>query len=129
MNAFFLHLLSTETDDDELDEDYCPSASSKAQRKKKKKQSRSSRMLSTSSVRSAKRVRLADVVAGVIPRPPTLMDSCGEEYDSPTVSASKTLESRYSFFFLVVCSVLVRSRLFASSNAPCEISLCRCFSS
>ena len=126
MNAFFLHLLSTGTDD-ELDADYCPSASSKSQRKQKK-QSRSSRILSTSSVRSAKRVRLADVVAGVIPRPPTLMDSCGEEYDPPTVSASKTLESRYSFLLLVVCTVLVRSRLFASFDAPFEIFLCRCFS-
>ena len=124
MNAFFLHLLSTVTDD-ELDADYCPSASSKSQRKQKK-QSRSSRMLSTSSVRSAKRVQ--DVVAGVIPRPPTLMDSCGEEYDPPTVSASKTLESRYSFLLLVVCTVLVRSRLFASCDAPFEIFLCRCFS-
>ena len=126
MNAFFLHLLSTVTDD-ELDANYCPSASSKSQRKQKK-QSPSSRMLSTSSVRSAKRVRLADVVAGVIPRPPTLMDSCGEEYDPPTVSASKTLESRYSFLLLVVCTVLVRSRLFASCDAPFEIFLCRCFS-
>ena len=126
MNAFFLHLLSTVTDD-ELDADYCPSASSKSQRKQKK-QSRSSRMLSTSSVRSVKRVRLADVVAGVIPRHPTLMDSCGEEYDPPTVSASKTLESRYSFLLPVVCTVLVRSRLFASCVAPFEISPCRCFS-
>ena len=126
MNAFFLHLLSTVTYD-ELDADYCPSASSKSQRKQKK-QSRSSRMLSTSSVRSANRVRLADVVAGVIPRPPTLMDSCGEEYDPPTVSASKTLESRYSFLLLVVCNVLVRSRLLASFDAPFEMSLCRCFS-
>ena len=56
--------------------------------------------MSTSSVRSAKRVRLADVVAGSIPRPPVLVDSSGDDYIPPTVSASRTLESRYSVFFL-----------------------------
>ena len=119
------HLLSVGTDDDELDEDHCPSASSKSQHKKKKK-SHSSRILSTSSVRSAKRVRLADDVAGVIPRPPTLMDSLGEEYDPPTVFASRTLENRYSSLRLVVRNVLSRSGLYEGSgtrDTPFEVAL------
>ena len=35
-----------------------------------------------------------------MPVPPTLRDSSGNEYEPPVISASKTLESRYSFFFL-----------------------------
>ena len=45
------------------------------------------------------------------PSPLTLMDSSGEEYDPPTISASKTLESRYSCVFLVAPNVLCREEL------------------
>ena len=69
-------------------------------------------MLSTSCVRSAKRVRLADLVAGVIRKPPTLVGSSGEDYEPPTISASRTLESRYSSIFLVVYNVLSGSSLY-----------------
>ena len=85
--------------DDDLDEDYCPGAKSKLSKKKK---SWSSRKLPTSSVRSSKRVRLASLMAGL------MMDSSGDEYDPPTISASKTLESRYSCIFLVASIVLCR---------------------
>ena len=76
--------------DDESDEEYVPPSQTKSQSSSKQ---RTSRFLSTSSVRSAKRVRLADVVTGAIARPPTLVDSSGDDYVPP-------LESRYSVIFL-----------------------------
>ena len=93
--------------DDDLDADYCRGAKSKMSKNEKEKL-RSSQMLSTSSVRSSKRVRLASLVAGSLSKPPTLKDSSGGEYDPPTKSASKTLESRYSCVFLYVSNVLYR---------------------
>ena len=77
--------------DDELDEDYAPSLSTRSQSKKK---SRSSQVLSTSSAKPSKRVRLADVISGAIPKPPMMGDSSGGDFESATISASKTLESR-----------------------------------
>ena len=56
-------------------------------------------MLSTTSVQSAKRVRLADVISGSITRPPSAHDSSGDDHVPPMISASRTLESRYSFSF------------------------------
>ena len=64
-------------------------------------------------------------------RPPTLMDSLGEEYCPPTSSASKTLESSNSFLTLVVYIVLSRSSLYERSGThgtPFEVALCFCFS-
>ena len=90
------HLLFVATDD-ESDDDYVPPSQTKSPSSSKQ---RTSRFLSASSVRSAKRVRLAGVVAGSIPRPPALVDSSGDDYIPRTVSASRTLESRYSVFFL-----------------------------
>ena len=65
-----------------------------------RKKQPASRMLSTGSVRSAKRVPLADVMSGSISRPPTLYDSSGDEYVPPMISASLTLEDRSFVFFL-----------------------------
>ena len=65
------HLLSVVTDD-EADGDYVPGRRARSQRKKKQ---RTSRVLSTGSVHSAKRVRLADIVSGSVSRPPPLYDS------------------------------------------------------
>ena len=56
-------------------------------------------MLSTTSVQSAKRVRLADVISGSITRPPSVHDSSGDDHVPPMISASQTLESRYAFSF------------------------------
>ena len=56
-------------------------------------------MLSTTSVQSAKRVRLVDVISGSIPRPASAHDSSGDDYVPPVISASRTLESRYSLPF------------------------------
>ena len=63
-------------------------------------------MPSVGSVGPARRVRLADILPGAIPDHPTLRDSSGDEYDSLTVSASRTLESKYFIVFLVICKVL-----------------------
>ena len=90
------HLLFVVTDDGS-DDYYVPPSQTKCQSSSKQ---RTSRFLSTSSVRSAKRVQLADVVAEAIPRPPALVDSSGDDYIPPIVSAWRTLESMYSVFFL-----------------------------
>ena len=79
--------------DDGQDEDYVPSSRTRSLLKKKR---RASRVLSTGSVQPARRVRLADVIPGNVPRPPTLQDSHGEDFEPPIISASRTLESRYS---------------------------------
>ena len=88
--------------DDNLDEDYSPTAELQSSKKK----SRSSQKLSTSSVRSSKRVRLASLLPGSVSKPRSPVDSSGEEIDPPTISASKTLESRYTCIFLVAVGVL-----------------------
>ena len=88
--------------DDNFDEDYSPTAELQSSKKK----SRSSQKLSTSSVRSSKRVRLASLLPGSVSKPRSPVDSSGEEIDPPTNSASKTLESRYTCIFLVAVSVL-----------------------
>ena len=64
----------------------------------------SSRMLSTSSVRSSKRVRLASLMAGSVSKPPTLVDTSGEEYDPPAVSASKTFKVGISASHLLLAA-------------------------
>ena len=91
------HLPSIATDD-EADDDYVPNRRTRSQSKKNQ---RSSRLLSTGSVRSAKRVRLADDISGSVARPPPLYDSSGDDYMPPMISASRTLEGMYSVFFLV----------------------------
>ena len=91
------HLPSIATDD-EADDDYVPNRRTRSQSKKNE---RSSRLLSTGSVRSAKRVRLADVISGSVSRPPPLYGSSGDDYMPPMISASRILEGRYSVFFLV----------------------------
>ena len=83
----------------------------------KQKKHRTSRVLSSGSLWVARRGRWSDVVAGDIPRPPTLYDNSGDNYEPPTVSDSKTLESKYFLIFLVVCTldiwcVLARSTLY-----------------
>ena len=75
------------------DEDYVPSSRTRSQLKKKR---RASRVLSTGSVQPARRVRLT------VPRPPTLQDSHGRDYAPPVISASRTLESRYSICLLAI---------------------------
>ena len=91
------HLPSIATDD-EADNDYVPNRRTRSQSKKTQ---RSSRLLSTGSVRSAKRVRLADVISGSVSRPPPLYGSSGDDYLPPMISASRTLEGRYPVFILV----------------------------
>ena len=91
------HLPSVATDD-EADDDYVPNCRTRSQSKNNQ---RSSRLLSTGSVRSAKRVRLADVISGSVSRPPPLYGSSGDDYMPSMISASRTLEGRYSVFFLV----------------------------
>ena len=86
---------------DDLDEDNCPTARSKSSKKKL----RSSQILSTSSVRSPKRVRLASLLAGSVCKPRSLVDSSGEEFDLPSISASKTFESRFLCVFFVASNV------------------------
>ena len=102
------HLLSVVTDD-EADGDYVPGRRAKSRSKKKQ---RTSRVLSTGSVHSAKRVRLADIVSGSVSRPPPLYDSSGDDYVPPMISASHTLESRYSVFFLVSYEYMYQSIAF-----------------
>ena len=102
------HLLSVVTDD-EADGDYVPGRRARSQSKKKQ---RTSRVLSTGSVHSAKRVRLADIVSGSVSRPPPLYDSSKDDYVPPMISASHTLESRYSVFFLVSYEYMYQSIAF-----------------
>ena len=55
------------------------------------------------------------------------MDSLGEEYYPPTISASRTLESRYSSPRLVVRNVLSRSGLYEGTgtrDTPFKVALC-----
>ena len=91
------HLPSVATDG-EADDDYVPNRRTRSQSKRKQ---RASRLFSTGSVRSARRVRLADVISGSVSRPPPLFDSSGDNHVPPMISASHTLEGRYSVFFLV----------------------------
>ena len=85
--------------DDELDVDYCPSSSTRSQGKKKR---RANCVPSVGSVGPARRVKLSEIISGTVRTPPTHCESSGDDYEPPTISASRTLESRYSIFFLVV---------------------------
>ena len=116
MNAFFFIYFLVVTDVGS-DEDYVPPSQLKSQSSSKQ---RTSRFLSTSSVRSAKRVRLADVVAGAIPTPPALVDSSGDDYIPPIVSDLRTLESRYSVVFLPWFKVCLRRVLSACVLFSCH---------
>ena len=111
--------------DDETDDDYRPSGSTQSQGKKKR---RASRVPSVGSVGPSRRVKLADIISGSMPVPPTLRDSSGNEYEPPVISASKTLESRYSFFFLCMalgilwmCGFVLLSILFLWLCTNCDV--------
>ena len=108
------------------DEDYVPSSRKRSQLKKKR---RASRVLSTGSVQPARRVRLADIVSGTVPRPPTLQDSHGRDYAPPVISASRTLESRYSICLLAISiGVGVHGCGWVKPNLPLINGVC-CISS
>ena len=99
---------------DELDKDYSSSCRTRSQNKTKQ---RSSRVLSTSSVRSTKRVRLCDILLGAIHRSLTLYDSSRDDNVPPTISASSVLE-RYSCLFLLVLKVFSVMGCGSIFNAP-----------
>ena len=81
-----------------------------------------SRELSTTSVQSAKRVRLADVISGSISKLPSAHDSSGDDYMPPMISASRTLESRYSLSFFGCCVDEMGS--FVAFRDPCSAFSC-----